>query len=269
MPAERCKHYRVRRISAPVNMPEQPDSNEDVRRISAAFHTTHWSLVAVAGDGVSPNAPAALEKLCRSYWYPIYAEVRRRGFALHDAQDLTQEFFTCLLRRNTFAAARQDKGRFRSYLLGALNYFLADQWHRERAERRGGGAPVLSLDDPEQAEKRYLCEPASQLTPARSFDARWALTLMNRGFERLRQEYGAAGKSELFGHLKAFLAAESSENGYAEPATALGLTTSHVAVAVHRLRQRFRECVRAEVADTVANPAEVDEEMRHLFGGLK
>ena len=220
----------------------------------------------LAGQNDSPAATEALEKLCRSYWYPIYAEVRRRGFVFHDAQDLTQEFFTCLLRRNTFAAARQDKGRFRSYLIGALNYFLTDQWRGERAERRGGGASVLSLDDPEQAEKRYLNEPASHLTPERTFDARWALTLMNRAFERLRDEHITARKSELFEHLKPFLAVESSEDGYSVPAAALGMSTSHVAVAVHRLRQRFRECVRGEVADTVANPAEVDEEMRHLFG---
>jgi len=230
------------------------------------FLTTHWSLVARAGESDSPAAREALEKLCRGYWYPIYAEVRRRGFAAHDAQDFTQEFFATLLRRNSFAAARQDKGRFRSYLLGALGYFLTDQWHKQRAEKRGGGMEVLSLDAAEEGERRFSEEPATQLTPEKVFDSRWALTLLDRAFARLRDEYSTQKKAALFEALKGFLAAEASEGGYAAPAAQLDITPSHVAVAVHRLRQRFRELVRAEVAETVANPGDVDDEMRQLFG---
>lgn len=220
----------------------------------------------LAGQEDSPAATDALEKLCRAYWYPIYAEIRRRGFAPHDAQDYTQEFFACLLRRSSFASADKNKGRFRSYLIGALNYFLTDQWHRERTEKRGGGVPLLSLDAPSDVEERFIAEPASQLTPEKIFDARWALMLMDRAFIRVRAEYAGSGKAKLFEALKPFLAAESGDEGYAKPAHALGMTASHVAVAVHRLRQRFRDCVRAEVADTVANPAEVEDEMRELFG---
>jgi hypothetical protein len=148
-----------------------------------------------------------------------------------------------------------------------LNYFLTDHWHRERAEKRGGGVPLLSLDAPVDAEERYLNEPKTHITHEKVFDARWGLTLMDRAFDRLRDEYAAKNAAELFDCLKHFLAAESGDEGYAAPAEKLGMTSSHVAVAVHRLRQRFRECVRAEVADTVANPAEVEDEMRELFGG--
>jgi DNA-directed RNA polymerase specialized sigma24 family protein len=233
---------------------------------SGKFLTTRWSVVILAGQERSPAATDALEKLCRAYWYPIYAEIRRRGFASHDAEDYTQEFFACLLRRNSFALADKNKGRFRSYLVGALNYFLTDQWLRQRTGKRGGGAPVLSLDAPGDAEERFIAEPASQLTPEKIFDARWALMLMERAFTRIRDEYAASGKAELFEALKPFLAAESGDEGYAKPAHDLGMSASHVAVLVHRLRRRFRDCVCAEVADTVANPADVESEMRELFG---
>ena len=168
-------------------------------------------MVTLAGQENSPAATDALEKLCGAYWYSIYAEIRRRGFAPHDAQDCTQEFFACLLRRNSFASADKNKGRFRSYLLGALNYFLTDQWHRQRAEKRGGRAILLSLDAPRDAEERFIAEPASQLTPDRIFDARWGLMLMERAFVRVRDEYAASGKAELFEALKPFLAAESGD----------------------------------------------------------
>jgi DNA-directed RNA polymerase specialized sigma24 family protein len=222
--------------------------------------------VVLAGQEGSPAATDALEKLCRAYWYPIYAEIRRRGFTTHDAQDHTQEFFACLLRRNSFAAADKNKGRFRTYLLGALNYYLTDQWHREHRQKRGGGAPLLSLNAPHHAEERFIAEPASQLTPDKIFDARWGLMLMERAFARLRDEYAARAKTELFESLKPFLAAKSGDEGYAKPAEELGMTAAHVAVEVSRLRGRFRDCVRAEVADTVANPADVGDEMRELFG---
>ena len=219
-----------------------------------------------AGRGDSPQAAEALEKLCRAYWYPIYAEVRRRGFTSHDAQDLTQEFFACLLRRRSIGAADRAKGRFRSYLLGALKFFLADQLDRQRAEKRGGGRQIVSLDEAE-ADRRYREEPAPGLSPDESFDRRWALALMDRAFVRLETEFAANGKTAMFEALKPFLAAESGDGGYAAPAEQLQMTPASVAVAVHRMRQHFRELVRAEAAETLANLAEVDDELRHLFGG--
>jgi DNA-directed RNA polymerase specialized sigma24 family protein len=244
-----------------VNDESHPQQNH-------GFLTTHWSLVARAVDGDSPAAREAMEKLCRGYWFPIYAEVRRRGFSPHDAQDLTQEFFATLLRRGSFASARQEKGRFRSYLLGALKYFLADEHDRARAQRRGGDAEVLSFDALDEGERRLVDEPATDVTPEKIFDSRWAITLLDRALARLQSEYSNGGRTELFEILKVYLSADSSEAGYAEPAARLKMTTSAVAVAVHRMRQRLRECVRAEVAETVANPADVEDELRQLFGAL-
>jgi RNA polymerase sigma-70 factor (ECF subfamily) len=205
-----------------------------------------------------------LEKLCGVYWFPVYAEIRRRGHSPHDAQDLTQEFFACLLRRNSFAGASQKKGRFRSYLLGALNFFLADQRDYEHAAKRGGGQVLLSLDE-EDAEGRYLEEPAGTETPETLFDRRWRDTLLEQAFERLRLEFVADQKKAIFGELKIFLGMESGAGAYEEPARKLGMTTSAITVAVHRLRQRYGEIVRGIVSETLANPADIDEEIRQLF----
>ena len=243
----------------------QSDCPED-QKIGSHFVTTAWSVVREAGLTDSPQASQALEKLCRVYWYPIYAEMRRRHFSHHDAQDLTQNFFACLLRRHSFAGADRSRGRFRSYLLGALKFFLADEFDRQHAEKRGGGRPIVSLDDLE-AERRFQEEPASALSPDESFDRRWALALMERTFVRLETEFAANDKLPMFAALKPFLAAETSDGGYAAPAEKLQMTPASVAVAVHRMRQRFRELIRAEAAETLANLAEVDDELRHLFGG--
>jgi DNA-directed RNA polymerase specialized sigma24 family protein len=243
-----------------------PGNHEGAETGGQHFRTTAWSVVAQAGQSDSPQAMAALEKLCQSYWYPIYAELRRRGISPHDAQDLTQDFFACLLRRGSIAAADRSKGRFRSYLLGALKYFLADEYDKRRAEKRGGGQPIVSLDE-DEAESRFRQEPAPGASPDQAFDRRWALALMDRAFHRLNQEHVESNKNALFQELKLYLGTETDAGGYAGPASRLGMTTSAIGVAVHRLRQRYRELIRLEAAETLASIADVDDELRHLFGG--
>jgi RNA polymerase sigma-70 factor (ECF subfamily) len=231
------------------------------------FNTTHWSVVLLAGQAEGSQAEAALENLCRAYWYPLYAYVRRQGHPPHDAQDLTQEFFARLLEKKYLRFAAQERGRFRSFLLKSLQHFLVNEWVRGQAQKRGGGRKVLSLDD-EVAERNYLQEPADQLAPESLYDKRWAVTVLDRAMERLSADYAAAGKRELFGQLKCLLLAEGSGESYRKLAGPLGLSEGAVKVAVHRLRHRFREVVRAEIVQTVATPAEVDEELRCLMAAL-
>lgn len=241
---------------------ERPIQKSD--SVHSPFHTTQWSLVVEAGEDDSAVASVALEKLCRAYWYPIYAEIRRRNHSPHDAQDLTQEFFACLLRRQSFATARRERGRFRSFLLGALNYFLSDHRDRQNAAKRGGGQRLLSLDELE-AEPRYQEEPVTNQTPEKIFDQRWAVALMELALGRLATEFDRAGKAAIFAEIKPFLAVETSESGYAEPARRLGMRPAAIAVAVHRLRFRYRDLIRAEVTETLANPADAEDELKHLL----
>jgi DNA-directed RNA polymerase specialized sigma24 family protein len=230
----------------------------------ADFRTTHWSMVLAAGQSESPQTAAAMEELCRDYWFPLYAYARRRGQSVHDAQDLTQEFFSRLVQHNTFAHLSREKGRFRSYLLSAFQYFMSGEWDRARAQKRGGGQPVISLDAA-QAETRYGLEQATEASPERAFDRRWALTLMERAMVLLRGEFEAAGKGGQFEALKGFLSREAASAEYQSIAVRLSLSPSAVAVAVHRLRQRYGEMVRIQVAQTVATPADLEEELRYLF----
>lgn len=231
------------------------------------FNTTHWSLVLLAGQSQAPFADAALEKLCRTYWYPLYAYVRRGGHSPHDAQDLTQEFFARLLEKNYLQLADRDRGRFRSFLLKSLQHFLVNEWVRGQAQKRGGGQKVFSLDE-EAAERSYLAQPADQLAPESLYDQRWAMTLLERAMERLGADYATAGKEELFRQLKPLLLTEGSGESYRQLAGPLGLSEGAVKVALHRLRQRFRDAVRAEIAQTVATPEEVDEELRCLMTAM-
>ena len=231
----------------------------------AAFGTTHWSVVLHAGALDPDRRAQALETLCRLYWYPIYAEIRRRGHAPTSAQDLAQDFFACLLRRNSFGAADSTKGRFRSYLLGALDYFLADAWDRERAQRRGGGIVPISIDALD-AESRYESEPVNTARPDHAFDRHWLVYLLDNGLKQMEAEQQAAGKSQIFSCLKPFLASETDVGDYQRVAAELGWKPSTVAVAVHRLRHRYRELIRQAVEQTVSNPEELAEEWRHLFG---
>lgn len=239
---------------------------EDAKRPTVSgFPVTHWSMVLTAGKGDEPRARTALEDLCRAYWPPIYAEIRRRGHSPADAQDLTQELFARLLRRQSFGEADRNRGRFRSFLLGALDHLLADHWRECFAVKRGGGAPLLSVDA-EESEVWLQAQPASTASAAELFDQRWALILMDRAYEALRAEYAASGRAEVFKSLKPFLAAEAGSDGYAAASAQAGMTAEAFAVAVHRLRKRFRAAVRAQVQQTVADPGEAQTELRHLFG---
>ena len=228
------------------------------------FVTTRWSVVLTAGHSDTVHARAALEKLCRAYWYPLYAYVRRRGQSPDDAKDLTQEFFARLLERNWIERADQQKGRFRSFLLSAMNHFLADEWDKARAQKRGGGMTAVPLQF-DTAETRYGHEPAENVTPEHSYERRWALTLLDEVLQRLRSEYEQEGRTELFATLHPCLVGDRTAQPYAELAVKLGVSEGTVKSVVHRLRQRYRELLRDEIAQTVAAPGEVDEELRHLF----
>jgi RNA polymerase sigma factor (sigma-70 family) len=228
------------------------------------FTTTHWSLILNAQDTSSPLAAAALEKLCRTYWYPLYVYVRRQGEDEESAKDLTQGFFARLLEKRYLAQVEREKGKFRSFLLAALKHFLADEWDKARAQKRGGGQTMVSLED-STGEDRYRLEPVDALDAEKLFERRWALTLLEQAQARLRDEYLESGKSTLYDRLRVFEAGDKNGPPYAEVAAELGLTESAVKSAVFRLRQRYRELVRAEVANTVESPEEVDGEIRHLI----
>jgi RNA polymerase sigma factor (sigma-70 family) len=232
-----------------------------------AFVTTHWSVVLTAGRKDTAAAQAALEKLCSAYWYPLYAYVRRRGYSVEDAQDLTQEFFGRVLERHWLAEADQFKGRFRTFLLTAMERFLANEWDKARALKRGGGLKNIPIQL-DSAETRYGVEPADSHTPEQAFEYRWAVTLLQEVVKQLGAELRARGQGELFNALKGCLLGDGSAQPYGQLAAKLGMEEGAVKVAVHRLRQRYRELLRAEIANTVASPAEVEAEMHHLFNVL-
>ncbi|MGE5194679.1 MAG: RNA polymerase sigma factor [Deltaproteobacteria bacterium] len=232
------------------------------------FVTTQWSVVAAAGRCSSPQSREALAALCESYWYPLYALVRSQGYTADDAQDVTQEFFARLLARNDFAAADPTKGRFRSYLAGALKHFLANIRDQARARKRGGGRPPLPLDFA-AAESRFSREPAHTLTAERAFARRWALTLLEQVLLQLRAEFVAAGRENLFDRLKVVLSGEKGPASYAALAADLETTEGAVKVAVHRVRRRYRELLREQIARTVADPEVIDDEIRDLFAALE
>lgn len=231
--------------------------------MDAGFHTTHWSAVLAAREGHSSRAQAALAELCQTYWYPLYAYIRRRGNGAVEAEDLTQAFFARLLEKDFINDLTPGMGRFRSFLLTALKNFLANEWDRARAQKRGGGQRPLSLDDAD-AEARYRIEAADHTTPETLFERRWALTVLEEVLARLRREFVTMEKAELFDELKGFLAGKPDANAYASVAARTGLKEGTVKVAVHRLRHRYGELLRAQVAQTVRDPAEVDDELRYL-----
>lgn len=230
----------------------------------ATFATTHWSIVLTAGRDDGAQASGAMETLCRTYWYPLYAYLRRRGHQAADAQDLTQEFFTRLLRRNFPAQADRTKGKFRSFLLLTLNHFLADERERATAGKRGGGQPLLSLDA-EAPEERYRLEPRDEATPEKLFERRWAHAVLDRALVRVREEYVATGKEDTYAVLQAFGPGEQKSLSYEDAAGRLGVSMSALKSMIHRLRQRHRELVRDEIAQTVTTVSEIDEELRHLM----
>ena len=231
------------------------------------FATTHWSVVLAAGSEDTPQAAEALERLCRTYWYPLYAYVRRQGYGPADAQDLTQEFFARFLARKALAGVAPEKGKFRSFLLVALRHFLSDQRDRASAAKRGGGTEVLSLDG-EEAEGRYRLEPVERLDAERIYERRWAMTLLGQAWRRLRDESAAQGKLQQFERLAEFVAGEAEVSCVAA-ASELGLSESAMRSGLHRLRERYRALIREEIAFTVSAPVEVDEELRYLIKVLR
>ena len=245
------------------------DSNSEGQTRPAAFVTTHWSVVLASTGSDSPQARTALEQLCRTYWYPLYCYIRRRGYSHEDAQDLAQGFLLRWLESKSFARADASKGRLRSFLLGGLNHFLSDEWDRASAQKRGGGLPTLSFMDTQAADVRYRLEPVDERSPEKLFERRWALTLLDQVLARAEQEFREAGKLELFQRLRAFLIAGTGEESDAAVGAELGMSREAVKKAVQRMRHRYYELFREEVAHTVADPAEVEEELRYLCAALE
>jgi RNA polymerase sigma factor (sigma-70 family) len=235
---------------------------------SARFATTHWSVVVAAGRRSSPQAQEALATLCRAYWYPLYVFIRRQGFSAEESQDLTQEFFARLLEKHFLAQVDQEKGRFRSFLLAACKHFLSNERDRARAKKRGGGRELISIDVAD-AENRYRLEPAYDLTPEKLFERRWVLTLLDQVLMQLRNESVRDGKEEQFNCLKDYLTGNKGRTSYRETAEKLGVTEGAVKVAAHRLRKRYRELLRDEIAKTLNEGDSIEDEIRELFQALE
>lgn len=244
-----------------MSLPEPPSS-------AAVFCTTRWGMVAEARGSTSPQSRAALEELCRGYWFPLYAYLRRHGQSPPDAQDLVQEFCVHLLENRVFQTVRPDKGRFRTFLLACLNHFVADQAKRANALKRGGGKTHLSFEG-EEAEGRYVLALNDSLSADQLFDRRWATAVLERAMEQLRAEQKAAGKEQQFILLQPFLTDTVGPGEYDEVAAELGVTPNAVAVAISRLRNSYRELARREVAGTLASLTDIDAEMRHLLAALR
>jgi len=232
------------------------DQREDI------FVTTRWTCVIRAAGDDTTHARDALADLCQTYWYPLYAYARRRGHGSHDAEDLTQGFFAQLLRLNSLAGLSRERGKFRAFLLASMNHYLADEWQRASAQKRSAQR-TISLDA-EAAEHRYRNEPVDHLTPERVFERQWALTLLETVVQRLRAEYEASGRGPLFMELRFAITGEKNDSPYAESAKKLGMSDEAIRVAVHRLRQRYRQILRAEIAQTVADESELADELRDL-----
>ena len=246
---------------------QEPATHSSSSGRKERFSATHWSVVLAARGDDPSRARAALETLCRAYWYPLYAFLRRAGQGPHDAEDAVQGFFTACLEKNYLAAAEERKGRFRSFLLLALKRFLAKERDKSRAQKRGGGLKPIALDSL-TAEQRYALEPANRLSADKLFERRWALTLLEQVLRRLREEQEAAGRLDAFEQLKEFLLAGGRGTPYAELAGRLGTSEGAVKVAVHRLRQRYRQLLEEEIANTVSSPKEIEDERRYLLAVL-
>src|SRR5262245_57785383 len=232
----------------------------------ARFPTTQWSLFLIAGDAFSREWLEALATLCRTYWYPLYAFVRRQGYSPEEAQDLTQGFFTRLLEKRYLRDYQRERGRFRSFLLASLQHFLANERDWVRAQKRGGRVCLLSWDAVIQAgENRYSLEPASNVTPEKIFEKQWALTILDAVLQRLHLEFIEAGNAHQFDRLKPFLTGDEERIPYRQLASELAMTEGALKVAVHRLRHRFREVLRGEISHTVSNPQDIQDEIRYLM----
>jgi RNA polymerase sigma factor (sigma-70 family) len=232
------------------------------------FDSTRWSVVVLAQDAASPEAQEALATLCQTYWYPVYAFIRRWCGSADKAEELTQEFFTRFLEKDFVSGADQSRGSFRTYLLACCKHFLSNQRKHARAQKRGGGQRILSLDI-ESAQQRYVLEPADTLTPEKLFDRRWALTLLERSLEALAQEYQRQGKSALYQELKSHLVGDPRSSSYGEAAIRLEMTEPAVKKAAQRLRQRCRTIMREQILATVDSPEQLEDEVRNLFAVLR
>lgn len=239
----------------------------DGRRVDQ-FETTHWSVVLAAGVGTTPESKHALTALCERYWGPLYAYVRRRGYDVPDAQDITQGFFADLLERSSLKAANPDRGKFRAYLLTALKHYLSNEQRQQRAEKRGGGVCPLSLDF-DSAEGRYRSEPADASTPESIYERQWAMNLLTTILIRLTEEHASTEKRALFDRLRPCMTGEETAMPYRQLAAELAMSEGAVKVAIHRLRKRFGELLRQEIAQTVAGDAEVEQEIRDLFAAIR
>jgi RNA polymerase sigma-70 factor (ECF subfamily) len=235
---------------------------------ASRFPTTSWSLVLAAASRPTPDSRACLAGLCNIYWHPIYAYIRRHGYDTDQAMDLTQAFFATMLEKNYLADADRDRGRFRAFLLTAVKHFLANEWDKSRALKRGGGQKPVPFD-PVEAEAWYAPEAVEQRTPETLFERRWALALLEQVMRRLRAEFAGTGKTEYFDKLSPMLNGDSTPNRYEGLAAELGASPGSLRVAFHRMRRRYRDLLRAEIAETVSTPAEVDEEIRFLLSVLR
>lgn len=242
-------------------------STNPAKRGNSQFATTHWSVVLAAGSPESPRYQEALGTLCQTYWFPLYAYLRRRGYDRHQAEDYTQGFFTRLLEKHGLRPADPKLGKFRWYILGALKHFVADERDRARALKRGGGRKVLSLDF-ENAENQYALEPADELSPEKLFERSWALTMLKKAMSRLEAESAGLKKKKVFEHLVVYLAPTEKTAPYRDVAEKLDMTEAAVKVAVSRLRKRYRELLRDEIAQTVASKEQIEQELRELFAAL-
>lgn len=247
------------RQGRPTHEQEEPASTR-----AQWFSTTHWSVVLSAADGTAPGAHEALEKLCCTYWYPLYAYVRRKGHNPEDAQDLTQEFFARFLEKNYLSRADRQRGKFRTFLLTSLQHFLINEWHRAHAARRGAHAAHLPFDGTE-AERLYRLDGAHDLTAEKLYELSWAMSLLEQVRRRVRQEYVAQGRAERFDAAEQFLPGYQTELTYSESARRLGMAEGTLKSDVHRVKQRYRELLRGEIANTVADPGDVADELRHLM----
>jgi RNA polymerase sigma factor (sigma-70 family) len=247
-----------------------PETSTETASVAAGgngwFETTHWSVVLEAGQD-SAHGADALARLCHIYWYPLYCYVRRSGHPSEDAEDLTQEFFARLLAKDYLKSAAPHKGRFRSFLLLVLKRFLVNEWHREKRVKRGGGREIISLDA-QDTENRYLFEPAEEMSPEKLFDYRWAATLLERVMAVLEAEFTAKSDGPPFAELRPFLGGDEDQGSYAELSDRLGLSEGALRVTVYRLRKRYRELLRLEIAHTVDSPEAIDDEIRCLFNAL-
>lgn len=248
-----------------MNLPDFPD--DEVPRGAGQFATTHWTAVMVAGREKSSRGFNALSELCETYWYPLYAYVRRRGYDRDEALDLTQEFFARLLRGESLGAVDRDKGRFRSFLLASMNHFLAKEWTRAHRQKRGGGCAIVSFEE-DTAENRYQREATSDSPPDVLYERRWALTMLDTALGRLREDYFGRGKGQVYEALKSFLSGNAGGDSYADVAVRIGLSVGAVKVAVHRLRARYGVLLRQAIAETVGSEAEVEEEILSLYQAL-